>query len=658
MIARRRGGPGGMGESTNQTTGSRFDRLGPGDLTMLLTDRGQVPMNTGAILVFDAAYEPGPEALRAVLADRVAAIPRLRQRVQRLPMGCGAPIWVDDADFAIDRHLVDREVVDRPADRHLLDLAAELICERMPLEHPPWRAYLVAGSPGGRVRALVLVVHHVMADGLGGLAVLHALADPGLEPLLREFPQRRPPYRSLAVDAARQRARRVRNLGAELRLGLDGVKELSAARAHPRVAGRTSLTRPTSGRRRLSTVDVPLADLVAAAKAAGGTVNDVVLAAVTGALLGLLRSRGEDPTQLVVSVPVSGRAGTDSDLLRRSARTGLPAPRPPRRICLVRRTPAPRRHLRDEPSRPGGASLPRWKRGPRRHPHGCEPGKRRSLFRCPLVRWDARHHGRLGSRQCSGPDSPDPTPREHPDPSVRVFATLRTPHIPDLGPWSDPRWSTRFGDRTSPRVVNAGPCPGRPHCRGRSLHRMGPRLDRDDRRTQPKSRLELACSAGPGPGRNDLAAGYRVGPEMHPEGAGARGNPQPGQAGIEPAYAGRILDDARGPLEQDAPPRSRRGIGLVDLEGHPPSVRGNLQLRAPGGEERDAGTVEEVGHRENRHVAVGRERDPPDLVMRRSRQTFLKVQDAQAAPVGRAVVHAGREAVHDDSSGRVLGVLR
>ena len=108
---------------------------------------------------------------------------------------------------------------------------------------------------------------------------------------------------------------RVTNLRAELRLGLDGVKELSAARAHPHTAGRTSLTRPTSGRRRLSTVDVPLADLVTAAHAAGGTVNDVVLAAVTGALLGVLRSRGEDPRRLVVSVPVSGRAGTDSDHL-------------------------------------------------------------------------------------------------------------------------------------------------------------------------------------------------------------------------------------------------------------------------------------------------------------------------------------------------------
>jgi diacylglycerol O-acyltransferase / wax synthase len=170
----------------------------------------------------------------------------------------------------------------------------------------------VVDTPRGPVRALVLVVHHVLADGLGGLAVLRALADPGLDPPRRGFPQPRPSYRALAVDAARQRARQVTTLRAQVRLGLDGVEELSAARAHPHPAGRTSLTRPTSSRRRLRTVEVPLADLVSAAHAAGGTVNDVVLAAVAGALLGLLRSRGEDPSRLVVSVPVSGRAGTDA----------------------------------------------------------------------------------------------------------------------------------------------------------------------------------------------------------------------------------------------------------------------------------------------------------------------------------------------------------
>src|SRR6478752_3155583 len=108
----------------------------------VVTNDRQVPMNTGAILVFDTAHGPDPAALRAVLADRVAAIPRLRQRVQQLPIGCGAPIWVDDAAFAIERHLIDREVVDRPGDRQLLDLAAELVCERLPLDHPPWRAHL------------------------------------------------------------------------------------------------------------------------------------------------------------------------------------------------------------------------------------------------------------------------------------------------------------------------------------------------------------------------------------------------------------------------------------------------------------------------------------------------------------------------------------
>jgi hypothetical protein len=69
----RRGGERRMGDTTDQRTGSRFDRLGPGDLTMLLTDRGQVPMNTGAILVFDAAHGSDASALRTVLADRVTS---------------------------------------------------------------------------------------------------------------------------------------------------------------------------------------------------------------------------------------------------------------------------------------------------------------------------------------------------------------------------------------------------------------------------------------------------------------------------------------------------------------------------------------------------------------------------------------------------------
>jgi diacylglycerol O-acyltransferase len=294
---------------------SVFDRLSPGDLTVLLTDRGNVPMNTGAILMFDDARGPAAPDLRALLADRAATVPRLRRRVHRLPLGGGGPIWVDDADFTIDRHLLVREVSISAGPQPLLDLAAELVCERLPWERPPWRACLVVDPASGVVRALVLVVHHVMTDGLGGLAVLAALADPGLTRRRDDFPRRRPGYGALARDAARQRWRRAATFPLRLRVGIAGLAELGVGRGPRHRAGTTSLTGRTSGQRRLRTVDAPLADLVAVAHTADGTVNDVVLTAVTDALTSMLARRGENPERLVVSVPVSGRAGTDSDHL-------------------------------------------------------------------------------------------------------------------------------------------------------------------------------------------------------------------------------------------------------------------------------------------------------------------------------------------------------
>jgi diacylglycerol O-acyltransferase len=100
-----------------------------------------------------------------------------------------------------------------------------------------------------------------------------------------------------------------------LREGLAGMAELGVGHRRPHRAGVTSLTGRTSNRRGLRVVEAPLADLVAVGHAGGGTVNDVVLTVVTSALSSLLGHRGENPERLVVSVPVSGRAGTDSDHL-------------------------------------------------------------------------------------------------------------------------------------------------------------------------------------------------------------------------------------------------------------------------------------------------------------------------------------------------------
>lgn len=159
---------------------------------------------------------------------------------------------------------------------------------------------------------MVIVAHHVVVDGIGGLAALAALADesPGTVSD-SSFPLPTPSVRALAVDATRARLRAVRSLPGEMRRGVAGLRELGA----PRRPERISLVRPTSDRRALAYVTVPLDPVVAAAHRYGGTVNDVVLCAVTGAMTAVLRHRGEHPGHLVVSVPVSGRSSVAPDQL-------------------------------------------------------------------------------------------------------------------------------------------------------------------------------------------------------------------------------------------------------------------------------------------------------------------------------------------------------
>jgi diacylglycerol O-acyltransferase / wax synthase len=292
----------------------RIDRIGPMDVTVLVSDRGSVPMNIGAVLQFDLACGPSLPTVRALLSERILTIPRLRQRLWRVPFGCGRPVWVDDPEFVLDRHLIEREWPAPGDDKQLLDVAAELLCQRLEIDRPLWLACLVTDAVGGRA-SLILVLHHVLADGLGGLAILAALADPGLDVPARPFPQRPPRRRELVVDTAREKIRAASNLPVRLRRGSAGLRELGLGPTRPHLVEKTSLNRPTSNRRRLGVVTVSLADIAAVAHRASGTVNDVVLTAVTGALLATLRASGEHPTRLVVSVPVSGRHSATAERL-------------------------------------------------------------------------------------------------------------------------------------------------------------------------------------------------------------------------------------------------------------------------------------------------------------------------------------------------------
>ncbi|MCU1536795.1 MAG: hypothetical protein JWP82_1146 [Humibacillus sp.] len=301
-----------------QLGGIASDRISANDATTLATDRGPAPMNIGVILTLELGSDLPFPALRALLDSRLPTVRRLRQRLHDTPLGCGRAVWVDDAAFDIRRHL-SRLVVASGGRDQLLAAAATLVCTPLPRDRPLWAARWVVGLDDD-AGALILVMHHSLTDGLGGLAVLAALCDeaaPGLGVgALRApspaparthdpFPQPPPGRGGLLADVWRTRLASLRSAPTTARAAASGMRELTGGGLRWRLAGRTSLLHPTGPDRRLTSVSVVLADVVAAAHARGVTVNDVVLGAVAGAMGALVRSRGEHLAVLVASSPVA-----------------------------------------------------------------------------------------------------------------------------------------------------------------------------------------------------------------------------------------------------------------------------------------------------------------------------------------------------------------
>lgn len=288
----------------------RVDRASPADLMELATDIGPVPMHVGAVLVLGTGPGFSVADAQRLLAERIRAVPRLRQRLRRAPPGCGRPFWADDPAFDLRHHVRQRPCPPPGDQRALLEVAMAVAGEPLPRSRPLWSATFVTGLAGGGT-GLVIVMNHVLADGIGGLAVLAQLVDQGprLPPATAEagrFPVPAPRARALAADAWAGRARRLTHLAGTVRTIRQGLAELGGARP-PRPLPLTSLNQPTGPRRQLDVVAARLATLREVGHAHGGTVNDVFLAAITGALRALLASRGEQLGLVTISVPVSAR---------------------------------------------------------------------------------------------------------------------------------------------------------------------------------------------------------------------------------------------------------------------------------------------------------------------------------------------------------------
>ena len=279
------------------------------------------------VTVFDRP--PDVARLRRRLERAVAIVPRLRQRV--LP-GLGRlapPAWGDDPELDLDRHVRQVALPAPGTERQLFDLAASLAAEPFDRSRPLWRFTVVDGLEGGR-SAMVQQIHHTITDGEGGVRMSVEFIDaerdaPEPEPVPIPPPTReRTPIGDdlLAVTGhvARRTAGMARRLTGDVaglalhptRLAAvagEGVATAQslARQALPSDRARSPLWTDRTLRRRLDVLRVPLDDAKRTAKALGGSVNDVFVAAVAGGAGDYHRARGHDVEQLRMAMPVSTR---------------------------------------------------------------------------------------------------------------------------------------------------------------------------------------------------------------------------------------------------------------------------------------------------------------------------------------------------------------
>jgi diacylglycerol O-acyltransferase len=269
------------------------ERLSAVDAAWYRMDVRGEPADIGCVMVLDG---PVDEArVRSALAERLTPHPRFHQRVVDSKHRVMPPWWEDEPSFSFDEH-VDTRPLDTPTDAALQSLVTELMNQPLDWSRSPWHLTIIHGLEGGRA-AIFSRVHHCMGDGFALLDVLLRLADPDGEPAV-------PPP---AIP------RRPGWLAEASRLAHDAAG-VTAAAGHLLLApfdSETPLRGERSGQRLLACSEpVPVARVKGIARACGGTINDVLAAALAGALRRWLVERGAKAERIRAMVPVNLRPPT------------------------------------------------------------------------------------------------------------------------------------------------------------------------------------------------------------------------------------------------------------------------------------------------------------------------------------------------------------
>jgi diacylglycerol O-acyltransferase len=293
------------------------DRLRPLDTSFLVMESANAPMHTATLDVFEPPDGVDYERLVALINDRIAFVPRYRQRLRWLPGHLGNPVWVDDADFDLLYH-VRRSALPRPGTMdQLRELVSRIMSRRLDRNRPLWETYLVEGLEGDRY-AILSKSHQALVDGTTvdlGQLIIDDSPDVTATPDVAWTPERPPSGVELLGGAL---ADAVRNPGVaadQMRgqaVAVRSIAERTLAVASTLTGRSPSFTGPLvaelSEQRRFATVDTRLAHYRRVRKEHGGSVNDVILATIAGAFRSWLLTRAESvntATRIRALVPMS-----------------------------------------------------------------------------------------------------------------------------------------------------------------------------------------------------------------------------------------------------------------------------------------------------------------------------------------------------------------
>jgi WS/DGAT/MGAT family acyltransferase len=291
---------------------------------------GHASFAIASVAVFEGPAPSYGEFLSAVAA-RLPLVPMYRRKLRTVPFRLGAPVWVDDPNFDLRYHVRHTAVPAPGSAGELSNLIARVMAQRLDRDYPLWEYWLVDGLSEGRW-ALISKVHHAMVDGVSGTGLYRVIFDPSPEPLPPPPADDRPVpaepsalslLTGAAVDLAVWPARGALALTSALlrpaetaRQAAETARAAAKLATSARPATRSSLSGHIGRQRRYAWGRASLDDVRKIKRELGGTVNDVVLAAISGGFRAFLLARGERPGPHTVPslVPVSLRAAGEEDI--------------------------------------------------------------------------------------------------------------------------------------------------------------------------------------------------------------------------------------------------------------------------------------------------------------------------------------------------------